>query len=255
MVYNAAALYHLAFSYRDFAAEAAFLSQVFAARFGRAPRTFFDLAAGPAWHAIEMGRRGVETHALDLSAEMARFATAKAKHDGITLHYVVADMVEFEPPPVPIELAACMLRSSSYLCSDADFVGHLRSVARTLVPGGLYVLEMARPPEPGAPPALSVWDARDDHGALDARWEEVGELDAQTRTRRYKLRLAYTPQTGEPTTVEDTARQRDYSRDQLLELVRQSGVFQVEQTLGDLDFAIHDHHPEAWRLVAILKRA
>jgi SAM-dependent methyltransferase len=253
VVYDAAALYHLAFSYRDFAAEARFLVEVFRTRWGRAPRTFFDLAAGPAWHAIEVGRLGVESHALDRSAAMARFATEKARQQGIGLSYMVADMVAFEPPAA-IELAACMLRSSSYLCRDEDFIAHLRSVARALLPGGIYVLEMARPPELGAPPALSEWTTSDESGVLDARWQEVGEPDLQTRTRQYKLHLVYQPTVGEPLVVEDVARQRDYSRAELQALVEQSELFDVDQTLGDVDLSIGFDHPDAWRLVAILRR-
>jgi len=137
---------------------------------------------------------------------------------------------------------------------DDDFIGHLRSVARCLVPKGLYVIEMARPPEPGDPPAVSVWSTRDDNGVLDAKWEEQGAPDLRARTRRYKLRLAYKPSNGAPTVVEDTAQQRDYSREQLQALVERSGVFRIDQILGELDASIDYDHPDAWRIVAILER-
>lgn len=254
VVYDAAALYHLAFSYRDFAAEVAFLVEAFRARWGRPPRTFFDLAAGPAWHAIEMGRLGVEVHALDRSASMAKFATEWARSQGVELSYMVADMVAFEPL-ADIELAGCMLRSSSYLCSDADFIAHLRAVARCMVQGGLYVIEMARPPEAGAEPAKSVWSQSDATGTLDAIWQELpGSFEPKARTRRYKLRLAYQPKIGKAAVVEDTALQRDYSQAQLQALVAQSGVFSVEQVFGDVDASIGVDHPDAWRIVAILKK-
>ena len=53
-VYGAPALYDLAFGYRDFARECAFLRGVYERRWGRPPQSFLELAAGPARHALQM---------------------------------------------------------------------------------------------------------------------------------------------------------------------------------------------------------
>ena len=81
-IYDAAALYDLAFSYRDFPREARFLRQLYAKRVGREPVSFLELAAGPARHALEMRAEGLDVVALDLSTAMAKHAQRRAQERG-----------------------------------------------------------------------------------------------------------------------------------------------------------------------------
>ena len=125
-VYGAAALYDLAFSYRDCKAESQFLRDVY-----RAPHRFLELAAGPGRHAVEMLAAGVDVVALDLAPEMASYARRKAEARKLSLHFVVADMTEFSTPS-KFDLAACLLCSASYLLTHEAFLSHLTSVRRAL---------------------------------------------------------------------------------------------------------------------------
>lgn len=53
-IYANAALYDLAVSYRDYALECRCLGDLYQLRRRRAPRSFLELAAGPAAHSVEM---------------------------------------------------------------------------------------------------------------------------------------------------------------------------------------------------------
>ena len=130
-VYGAAALYDLAFSYRDCKAESQFLRNVYQRVNGRSPPRFLDLSAGPGRHAVEMLAAGVDVVALDLAPEMASYARRKAEARKLSLHFVVADMTDFSTPS-KFDLAACLLCSASYLLTHEAFLSHLTSVRRAL---------------------------------------------------------------------------------------------------------------------------
>src|SRR5262245_37216666 len=117
LVYGAPALYDLAFSYRYFARECSFLRGVYERRRGRPLRSFLELAAGPARHALGMCVAGVRATALDLSPKMAAYTATRAGELGLLLPYLVADMTAFETDD-RFDLAASMLCSASYLLTD-----------------------------------------------------------------------------------------------------------------------------------------
>src|SRR5690349_12451020 len=91
-LYAAPFLYDLAFSYRDYAAECDFLEELYARAPGRAPRSFLEIAAGPARHAVEFACRGLRGGALDLSPEMVAYGLARAGERGAALDYRCGDM-------------------------------------------------------------------------------------------------------------------------------------------------------------------
>jgi len=130
-VYAAPALYDLAFGYRDYARECDFLRRAHDMFRGQPPRSFLELAAGPARHALEMAAAGVHAVALDRSPEMAAYATAKAGDRGLTLPYLVADMKSFAHPDT-FDLVASMLCSGTYLLTDDAFAAHLDRVHAVL---------------------------------------------------------------------------------------------------------------------------
>ena len=94
-IYAVPAAYELAFGYRDFTAEVSALAGWAAAVSGRPPASVLELAAGPAWHAIEFAARGADATALDLSARMCDRARERAAERGVALAVAEADMRDF----------------------------------------------------------------------------------------------------------------------------------------------------------------
>jgi SAM-dependent methyltransferase len=249
-IYRHAALYDLAFSYRDYASECGFLLDWYRARRGRAPRSFLELAAGPAGHALEMASAGLDVLALDLSPEMAAWAREKAERRGLDLPYLVADMAEFTAP-VRFDLAACLLCSAGYLLTDQAFLSHLASVRSCLVPGGMYVLELTHPSElNGSIRSNTAWKMRHDGGelAIDWRGDPASAVDGVWWA---DVSFVYQPATGRAVHFEDRASQRGFSYAQIVSLARRGG-FEVEAAVGSFDENVELDDPRATRMIAML---
>jgi SAM-dependent methyltransferase len=107
-------------------------------------KSFLELAAGPARHAREFARRGWRAVALDLSADMLEYAGEGAQADGVQIELVQADMTDFTLDQ-PVALAANLMESLSHLVTNEQVVNHFRAVSRNLLPGGVFVIEMAHP--------------------------------------------------------------------------------------------------------------
>jgi SAM-dependent methyltransferase len=251
-IYEAAALYDLAFSYRDFPRESRFLSMLYEARRGRKPRTFLELAAGPGRHALEMQAAGVTATALDVVPEMAEYARNKAAERGVDLDYLVADMTRFETAR-RFDLAACMLCSGTYLITDAAFRSHLGAVHAALTEDGMYVLELPHPSELDRPKTKGEWTMRDAAGELFVEWIE-DETARDGNTWLARVRFEYRPLEGSaPRIVSDASRQRDFTPAEIESFAAETG-FLVEDVFGALDENIALDHEKAWRMLVVLRR-
>lgn len=254
-VYSAPRLYDLAFSYRDYDREARFLLERFRAERGRDPQRFLELGAGPARHAIAMAKAGLSAVALDLAPEMAAYGLAEAQKSGVELEYQTADMIRFTLD-APVDLAATMLCSATYILEDEDFVQHLRAVAAALRPGGLYVIELPHPSElDGRPKTKSTWTMNEPGGRLDVEWLD-GEGSSAEAARRAPTvaRLHYQPTSGQPILIESRAPLRAFSRQEIADFVDRSGSFELVSVFGALDPQISLEAEKAWRMVVTLAR-
>jgi ubiquinone/menaquinone biosynthesis C-methylase UbiE len=250
-IYDAAALYDLAFSYRDFAREAHFLRQLYAGRLRREPRSFLELAAGPGRHAQEMCRAGLDVTALDLSSAMASDCQRQARQQGLSFPYLVGDMSSFRLER-RFDLIACMLCSATYMLTDEQFLAHLACVRAALSDAGLYVLELPHPEEASEARTSSEWTMKDAQGELAVQWRESAAVG---RLLTVDVRLEYRPNDGgPPQVVIDQGRQRELTEAQLRALAEAAG-FVVSDVFGALDETVTLHDAKAWRMVAILSKA
>jgi SAM-dependent methyltransferase len=241
----------LAFSYRDFAVESTCLRGIYERRRGRAPRSFLELAAGPAGHAFEMLSAGLDVMALDLAPDMAAYARSKADERGLVLPYAIADMIEFAPPGA-FDLVACLLCSASYLLTDDAVLSHFASVRACLAGGGMYVLELTHPSELVGPrQTKSTWTMRDEAGELHVAWggDPGAAIDGIWTA---EVNLLYRPFDGSaPISVEDKAFQRGFTYSEVVDLAQRSG-FSVEATLGGYDENVALDSPKATRMIVVL---
>jgi SAM-dependent methyltransferase len=99
-IYDRPQLYDDAFSYRDFQAEAKFLLGAFQRHAQTESagklRSVLELGCGPANHAIQLAKHGVQAWALDSNAHMLQFAAAKAAAAGADLTTVQGDMTSLQ---------------------------------------------------------------------------------------------------------------------------------------------------------------
>lgn len=255
-IYQSADLYDLAFSYRDFEEECRFLRRLYTEKTGHPPTSFLELAAGPGRHALEMSASGLSATGLDLVPEMGSRAQALAQERHLDLQYVIADMTEFELP-APVDLAACLLISATYLTTNAAFLAHLRCVRRALTPQGLYVLElplhiddMVRPETQHQPDR--EWQMAGAGGTLFVTWREAPRSPGEL-THTATARLVYKPEVGSELVLEEQALQREYRAAEVVELARQADL-DVVGVWGDWDTQVSVSSPDAWRLLVALQR-
>jgi SAM-dependent methyltransferase len=134
-LYQLAEYYGIAFDFRDVGAECDFLTELYRRSAAREPASFLELAAGPAYHTIELARRGLRATALDLSPAMVRHGRAKAAAAGVAIDYVEGDMTGFSLPAT-FDLAALLMASCEYLLDNDAVLSHLDRVADHLTDDG-----------------------------------------------------------------------------------------------------------------------
>lgn len=256
-LYAHAEAYQLAFSYRSFATEVSAMWAWYRVRKSTDPTAVLELAAGPADHAIEFGRRGITAAALDISPNMLRYAEDRAAADGVRLETIEADMVSFSTA-TKYDLALLLIDSAAHILDLESFVSHLKSVATSLTPGGLYLLEMTHPAEFfGAPSATeTTWQMTRDDLVADFDWSKEGDLDPITQIYTARVTLDVRRNGELVTSVRDTLAQRLWTAPELVAAVRLSGQFEIVAQYGamDLQTSLHDRE-DAWRMVSILQKS
>jgi hypothetical protein len=149
------------------------------------------------------------------------------------------------------DLAACMLCSAGYLLTDDAMLSHLASVRATLASEGLYVLELTHPAElSGDVKSNHSWRMRDERGELEIDWRgDPGKaIDGIWESH---VTLLYRPTDGSPPTrVEDVARQRGFTFEQVERFAKRSG-FAVE-VFGGFDESLQLADSRARRMIVVL---
>ena len=145
--YRNAKAYDVAFLDREFEDECDFLEYCFIT-YGKLKnpnkKRFLELACGPARHAREFSKRNWKSYALDNSAEMVEYALHEAKKENTEITGIVGDMISFKLDK-KVSLACTLMESIAHISTNDDMVEHLRSVAKNLKPGGIYVIEGTHP--------------------------------------------------------------------------------------------------------------
>jgi SAM-dependent methyltransferase len=254
-IYAATAAYELAFGYRDFAAEVSALTGWAAAASGRPPRSVLELAAGPAWHAVEFADRGLDAAALDISARMCGRARERAAERGIALAVTEADMRDFSLGR-RFDLAITMLDSTTYLLELDDMVAHLRAVSRHLSDHGSYIMEMSHPADYLLPVRRTVteWSAADAGRQVSVRWGSSDDsIDPVTLITRVSVTMDYSGGDGDRVAIEEVQRCRFWPPTELAAAVRIAGGLAVAGRYGSFD-GVPPGSPAAWRLITVLRR-
>jgi SAM-dependent methyltransferase len=256
-IYDEPQLYEAACAYRDVPAEVDALLRWSGKHggYGAPPGSVLELAAGPAGHARDLARRGIQATALDLSAAMCARARDLARRAAVRLTVVEADMRDFSLPG-RFDLAITMLNSMCHLLTLDDMLPHLACVARHVVPGGLYITELAHPADYLSPDrrTSSEWSSDADGGTVSVRWGAKDRIDPVTQITTEHVSVTYHKR-GEPVrTVTDVVPNRFWTATELAAAVRLAGRFTVAASYGDFDADLPLDAPDAWRMILVLRR-
>jgi D-alanine-D-alanine ligase len=99
-----------------------------------------DVGCGYGRHALHLARRGFEVTGLDLSGTLLREAAVRARAEGLSPHFVQADMRRI-PMRGVYDAAISMYTSFGYFDDDEQDVLTLKSVWSALQSDGIFVLE------------------------------------------------------------------------------------------------------------------
>ena len=193
--------YDIAFSFRDFDAEAAFIVEAHAklssptSSSSSSLCSFLEVGCGPARHALLLAESGITKRCVgvDLSPEMVEYAEERAKELGLQsrTQFLVADMTQvqgFKDAVIEnnelFDAAAIMLGTFSHCLDNDRAIATLKNVAECVRPGGILLIELGNPRDiyQGAfcmDGFLNVWEIGES-GDVDFA-EDFGEENSNER--------------------------------------------------------------------------
>jgi ubiquinone/menaquinone biosynthesis C-methylase UbiE len=127
---ESAHLYDLAYSFKDYAGESAWVRNAIHTRAPRA-RSLLDVACGTGKH-LEHFRREFDCQGLDLNPEFVELAKQRT---GVKVHGASMDWFDIDER---FDAVVCLFSSIGY---TSDLPGAIGSMARHLNPGGVLIVE------------------------------------------------------------------------------------------------------------------
>jgi len=257
--YNEPELYDIAFDFRDVPADVdVILGWATRAGSGRAPRRTLELACGPAYHTIELARRGIAAEGLDLTPAMRAYAVEKARRAGVAILVHGADMVDFDlGPDRRYDLTLCLLESLSHVYTLDAMLSHLASVRRHLVPGGIYVTEQSHPFDhlTDDRPVHSDWVRERGDVEIETFWgKKDDEFDPTTQVRVAQVEMRVRRGGREERVIRETCRMKVWLAPEMEAAIRLSGAFEIVERHGGwrLDSPFDDAE-DSWRMIHVLR--
>jgi SAM-dependent methyltransferase len=185
--YTAPRLYEIAFDMNR-KGEVDFLVHCFK-RFARRPvRRVLDIACGTGPHLVRLAERGYRTAGLDLSKRNIEFLGQRLAAKGLSGDLVVGDMTDFRLAR-PVDAAICMQDSQGHLLTNAQLLAHLRSVARNLRKGGVYVFDRYMASSWTDPARAWSWSRRRGGLIVRASFSALNDVDPVSQVFKEHMTL------------------------------------------------------------------
>lgn len=254
-VYRRASYYDIAFS-RDVSREIEFILHEFQRLAGRPLTSILELACGPGYHVRLTAKQGIRSIGLDLRPEMTEFGRDHAIAEGVDVEWIAEDMRHFTLPE-PVDAIITMYDSVDCLLMIDDLVDHFRTVARNLVPGGIYLFEMTHPRD------CSPWDYgqffyEGERNGTKVRidWAVNGgaKVDSFHQVSEVQTRMTVT-ENGKTEVFTDTAKERFTMPQEFVSIIRLAGGLEVVDIYGDFKPGQRlDSSPASRRMIFLLRK-
>jgi SAM-dependent methyltransferase len=124
-------------------------------------RRLLEPACGTGRLIAELAARGYRMMGLDLSEPALRYFRQRLVRRDLRAAIFRADMADFKMP-VPVDAAYCTMSSFRHLLTEEAARRHLECIARSLRPGGIYILGIHLVPLNPSEECARRWTAR--HG-------------------------------------------------------------------------------------------
>lgn len=185
--YSAPRLYEIAFDMNR-KGEVDFLVHCFKRFARRRVRSVVDIACGTGPHLIRLADRGYRMSGLDLSRKNIEFLGERLADKGHTGELVVGDMTDFRLAQ-PVDAAICMQDSQGHLLTNEQLIAHLRSVARSLKKGGLYVFDRYMASSWTDPARRWSWSRRRGRVIVRATFSALNDVNPVTQVFKERMTL------------------------------------------------------------------
>lgn len=162
-------------------------------RLGPGCRSVLEPGCGTGRMLEALAACGVEAVGIDSSLQMVEYARARLAGAGYEVEVVEADMVDFELDRT-FGGAVCPINTLAHL-PPHDLDRHLGCVARHLVPGARYLVQVGVV-DVFDPTAVSEWSAERGEVALTIRWAPV-ERRGGVEEHRSRIEVLSGPRRGE----------------------------------------------------------
>ena len=185
--YTAPRLYEIAFDMNR-KGEVDFLAHCFKRYARRRVRSVLDIACGTGPHLVRLAERGYAMAGLDLSRRNIEFLGERLAAKGLRGDLVVGDMTDFRLAR-PVDAAICMQDSQGHLLTNEQLLGHLRSVARALRRGGVYVFDRYMASSWTNPARRWTWSKRRGRLIVRASFSALNDVDPVSQVFRERMTL------------------------------------------------------------------
>ncbi len=248
--------YDIAFNFRDISKQSDFLEDVYEKYTGRKLDSIIELGCGPAYFVREFAKRGKRSIGLDISAQMTEYAKSLLNREGLEAEVITGDMLDFSLDS-PVDMAILMMDSLSHILSPGDFIRHLRSVARNLSDGGIYLLECSHPSDnmAGDKKVKNSWKMEREGIAVETTWGYPGDVEDHIRQRVMTTTTLNIRDNGRELEIREVIPQRYYFYDEICAYVSLSGVLEMAGSYGEMNInQPFDNSKESWRMNIVLRK-
>ncbi|MFZ5830275.1 MAG: class I SAM-dependent methyltransferase [Planctomycetota bacterium] len=187
-------------------------------------RHLLEPACGSGRLVAEMAARGYRVTGFDLNEAAIEYLRQRLARRKLKAHVFCGDMSDFALPR-PVDAAFNTFDSFRHLLTEEAAASHLRCVAESLRPGGIYILGLHLLPPDADLDCIERWKERHGRTSLSVTLS-VASCDVKQRVERLRVSmLVRTP--SRQFRLRDEFSLRTYSADQMRRLLRKAPQFEV----------------------------
>ena len=177
---------------------------------------------------VALASRGYDVTGYDLSKTAIDYLKNRLVNQGLQADVFVANMQSFVASP-PVDIAINTVSTFRHLLTEQAALAHLRAMAESIRPAGLYIIGMHLLPPDADLEDEELWEAEDDSAKVTMR---LTVLEAARENRREILRFDMTvedvdAQQVAPREFSSEYPMRLYSATQIQELFNQVTEFEL----------------------------
>lgn len=218
------------------ASEVAFLEAAFR-RYAVGPvDRLYEPGCGSGRLVVALAARGYDVIALDNHPAMLDYLRRRLRRGGRQADLILGDMTDYVVSP-PVDAAFCTFNTFRHLTSAEGAERHLRNVARSVRPDGIYVLGFHCLPMDVDPDSTERWTAN--HGGTRVSVTfQVTDFHRRQRLEDIRVSIKATRASGKMTRIRSEFSLRIYTPNQAKALLRDvSDVWELV-AIHDFDYDI-----------------